>query len=121
MTVYATTGTTSTLPEQMVARELDRLGVDYQTQNPMFGGRDQPGGLVADFYIPYYGLIISVIGTYWHQTPGRRAQDSLQRTVLAGQGITTIYITDEMILRNARYYVEAALRLEDYSGWGKLL
>lgn len=112
---------TPTVPELAVMRELDRLNVEYEYQSAMMGGREVRGGLIADFYIPYLSLIISVVGIYYHQDPSRRAQDSIQRTALAGQGITTIYITDEQISRNARYYVEAALRLEDFSGWSRLL
>jgi G:T-mismatch repair DNA endonuclease (very short patch repair protein) len=112
---------TATLPELAVQRELDRLGIDYEFQSEFFGGRMQKGGAVADFYIPSRGIVISVIGIYWHTDPTRRAQDAIQRLSLIAQGITTIYITDEQIKRNVRHYVEEALMGNDLSGWGNLL
>lgn len=107
----------ATLPEMKVASILESLGVGFEFQHQVLGGPQEPGSARADFYIPDRSLIISVIGVYWHSDPARRAQDMMQKLALISQGIITIYITDEQIERSARYYVEAALRLEDLSGW----
>jgi multisubunit Na+/H+ antiporter MnhB subunit len=110
--------TTRTLPELAVRYELTRLGIYYEEQVPFFGGREAAGGAVTDFYIPAYALVLSVIGIYWHESPARRAQDLLQRIALFSVGIFTVYITDEQINRNVRYYVEEALQYRDHSDWG---
>jgi|26BtaG_2_1085354.scaffolds.fasta_scaffold00283_19 very-short-patch-repair endonuclease len=111
----------ATLPEVKVHQALTKLGISFEFQSTKMGGTQVKGGAVVDFYIPSLRLVISVIGTYWHSDPDRRVQDSLQRTMLASQGITTIYITEEMALRNALYYVQEALRGVDHSGFGRLL
>ncbi len=114
-------GFTATIPEMKVASILDKKGINYEFQRSFMGGRESAGGSISDFYLPYLSLIISVLGIYWHISPTNRARDSLQRESLSGFGITTIYITDEQISRNATFYVEEALELRDHSGWGALL
>jgi very-short-patch-repair endonuclease len=110
-------GYIATIPEALVARELDKLGVDYEFQSQTLGYRGEKGSALSDFVLPYFGLIISIIGIYWHSGTSSRAKDMLQKVMLARQGYTVIYITDEQTLRNAGYYVKEALNGNDLSGW----
>lgn len=109
-------GQPATLPERIVARELDKLGIRYIFQQSFLGGRFQSGGLVSDFYIPSLSLILSILGTYWHASPSVRAKDILQRIAVLSQGITTIFIREEDVMARARYYVSQALLGNDLSG-----
>lgn len=109
-------GQPATLPEYKVSKELDKLGIGYQFQRPFLGGRWQSGGVIADFYVPSYSILISVIGTYWHASPSIRAKDIIQRTAILSQGIQTIFIKETDILRRPRYFVGQALLGNDLSG-----
>ena len=108
-------GYPATLPERKVADVLNSLSIAYEFQTPFLGGRTQAGGVIADFYIYEYSLIISVLGEYWHSDPRRNAQDLMQRTALASTGVTTIFIDEADIMRDASYYVKAALMGMDLS------
>ena len=104
----------ATTPELAVIRALEslgyRMGVDYEFQSKMMGGRDVKGGMIADFLIFSLKLIIRVQGEYYHY--GRadvEARDKYQKEALTSQGYTVVDINAEDALRNARYYVEKAL------------
>ena len=109
-------GQPATLPEFLVGKELDRLGISYQFQRPFLGGRTQSGGLIADFYIASLSILISVLGTYWHSSPSVRAKDILQRIAILSQGIQTIFIREEDVLKRPRHFVGQALLGNDLSG-----
>ena len=109
-------GQPATLPERLVGRELDRLGISYQFQQSFLGGRTQSGGVVADYYLPGYSMILSILGTYWHSSPQVRAKDLLQRIAVLSQGIQTIFIREADALKRPRYYVGQALLGNDLSG-----
>ena len=112
---YAIQGLPATLPEYLAAKELNKLGIDYEFQSSFMGGRTQTGGVVADFYLREHNLILSVRGEYWHHLPGRSFQDMIQRLALISQGIQTIFIDEADILRNPAFYVAEALKGNDYS------
>ena len=121
----ATDNLIASLPELMVYRELIRRNLfpdlDFYFQSPLFGGRVR-GGYVIDFMFgpTYPGLAINVQGTYYHyeQGSGRLAQDELLRAQMAGMGITLIFIDEDDIMDNVRYYVGEALQYRDHSRLG---
>jgi len=53
--------------EAYVARALDKYGLEYVFQYPLFGGTELRGGLVVDFvvYNPF-PIPLEVFGEYWH-------------------------------------------------------
>ena len=105
-----------TLPEWLVFRELTRLGEEFEYQSSKLGGRQERGGVVVDFWIADRNLALNVASQYWHYgRPEGILNDKLQREALLAMGLEIIYLDEEALLRNARYYVEAALRGEDYS------
>ena len=113
---------TATAPELAVLNELVRLGktpgFDFTFQASILGGRLEKGGLIVDFlFNDPPGLAISVAGEYWHFERGFevRAQDLIARQVLAGLGITLIFIEESHALEDVRYYVGEALRFRDHS------
>jgi hypothetical protein len=108
-------GVTASLPEYTIAKELDRMGLVYEFQTPMLGGREVKGGLVADFYLPNYSLIISVLGVYYHYELNKTAKDVIEATAIMSQGISTIFIDEDDALKNPHYYIEEALRGIDHS------
>ncbi len=109
----------ASLPELSIARELERMGLAYEFQTSFMGGRMVAGGLVADFYLPNYSLIISVLGEYFHYGLQRTASDVLQALGMNSQGISTIFIDESDALKNPRYYIQEALRGIDHSKLAK--
>ncbi len=114
------------LPEFLVYRELERRGlqdgVDFTFQSPLMGGRLQRGGAIVDFLFnnpPDLG--ISVLGTYYHYGLGSAsmARDLMQRAQLAGQGINLVFIDEDDIMQDVRYYVGEALNYRDHSRMAK--
>lgn len=108
-------GLSATIPERRVADALDSLNVIYVFQEPFFGGIGQAGGIVADFYLPEYLLIISILGEYYHYEMNRTGRDVLQSISVASQGIKTIFIDESSIMTDAKYYVQQALLGNDLS------
>ena len=108
--------------EQMVFEELLRRGYkhgeDFTYQAPFFGGRVDKGGLVVDFLFSNPpGLAINPLGEYYHYEQGieQRTADKISKVMLAGQGITLIFIDSEDLHRDLRFYVGEALAFRDHS------
>ena len=111
-----------TEPERRCYNALIQLGkipdVDFQFQSSLLGGRADKGGLVIDFIFSNPNdLAISVLGIYFHYrlNGGSRGSDLMTRELLAVQGLTLIFIDEEDLLEDARYYVEQALQYRDHS------
>jgi len=105
-----------TLPEYLVYVELTRMKIEFEYQSSQLGGRQERGGSVADFYIPSLGLILNIQSLYWHYgRPEARQFDRLQREQLEAQGLTVVYLDEEDLLKNARYFVSEALNGIDHS------
>ena len=111
-----------TEPERRCYNALIQLGkipdVDFQFQSSLLGGRADKGGLVIDFIFSNPNdLAISVLGIYFHYrlNGGSRGRDLMTRELLAVQGLTLIFIDEEDLLEEARYYVEQALQYRDHS------
>jgi len=108
-------------PEWLVFRELERTGlkegVDFLYQSVRFGGRQQKGGAIFDFEI--YNppdLCINVQSEFFHySTVDQRSHDALRRAQVESQGVTLIFIDEADLRKNARFFVRAALRFQDYS------
>jgi G:T-mismatch repair DNA endonuclease (very short patch repair protein) len=59
--------------EKTIREVLDRIGVVYESQKPMYYW-------VCDFYLPDYDLVIEVMGDYWHCNPSiYKEPDQIQR------------------------------------------
>ncbi|MAH48143.1 hypothetical protein CMI37_20130 [Candidatus Pacearchaeota archaeon] len=115
-------GFPGSLPEFQVFVELTRLGkvpgLDFTYQNRFFGGRLEKGGLVIDFlFQDPPDLAINVQGVYWHygRTSDIEALDRASRAILAGEGITLIFIDEDDITKNVRFFTSEALRFRDHS------
>ena len=110
----------ATKPERVIYSVLTKMGIQFTFQSKFFGGRTVRGGIIADFYLPTYSLVISVLGEYYHYEKNRLAIDILQRTALEGDGIHVIFIDEEDALKNPKYYIEEAIRGFDHSKLGKM-
>ena len=98
-------------------------GEDFTYQSALQGGRMQKGGLVIDFeFINPPDLAINVQGVYYHYEFGieTRARDLIARVQLAGNNVNLIFIDDNHLLNNPKYYVEEALKYRDHSQLGSL-
>ena len=113
------------LPEYLVNEALIELGkepdLDFFYQSPFAGGRMQRGGLVIDFiFVNPPDLAINVQGEYYHYEMGAdiKARDLLARAMLAGDGISLIFIDEGDVYRDAVGYTRDALRYRDRSRLG---
>ena len=113
------------LPEYLVNEALIELGkepdLDFFYQSPFAGGRMQKGGLVIDFiFVNPPDLAINVQGEYYHYEMGAdiRARDLIARSMLAGDGITLIFIDESDVHKDAIGYTRDALRYRDRSRLG---
>ena len=100
-----------------------RPNEDFIYQSPLAGGRMDKGGLVVDFvFANPPDLAINVQGVYYHYEFGieTKARDLIARVQLAGNGITLIFIDDDDLIQDPKYYVEEALRYRDHSQIGAL-
>ena len=113
------------LPEYLVNEALIELGkepdLDFFYQSPFAGGRMQRGGLVIDFiFVNPPDLAINVQGEYYHYEMGAdiRARDLIARSMLAGDGITLIFLDESDVHKDAVGYTRDALRYRDRSRLG---
>ena len=96
-------------------------GQDFTYQSPLMGGRLDKGGFVIDFmFTNPPDLAINVQGVYYHYEFGveAKARDVMARASLAGQNITLIFIDDDHLLSDPRYYCREALNYRDHSRLG---
>ena len=96
-------------------------GQDFTYQSPLMGGRLDKGGVIIDFmFTDPPDLAINVQGVYYHYEFGveAKARDVMARASLAGQNITLIFIDDDHLLSDPRYYCREALNYRDHSRLG---
>ena len=99
-------------------------GEDFTYQSPLMGGRLDKGGFIIDFmFTNPPDLGINVQGVYYHyqKYPGggeSKARDVLARASMAGENITLVFIDDDDLMRDPRYYCREALNYRDHSRLG---
>jgi len=71
--------TPDSVEEWRVALALDRLGIEYEFQKEVLGGKRVSGGSVVDFWLftAPYPTPLYVDGTYWHK--GMKSYDDINR------------------------------------------
>ena len=85
------------------------------------GGRLDKGGFIIDFlFSDPPDLAINVQGVYYHYEFGveAKARDVMAKASLAGQNITLVFIDDDDLLSDPRYYCREALNYRDHSRLG---
>ena len=111
-------------PEYIAYQTFVELGLepgnDFTYQSPLMGGRMDKGGLVLDFLFPDRNLAVNVQGVYYHYEFGveSKARDTMARASLAGDDITLIFIDDDDLLQDPKYYCREALNYRDHSRLG---
>ena len=96
-------------------------GQDFTYQSPLLGGRLDKGGFIIDFmFTDPPDLAINVQGVYYHYEFGveAKARDVMARASLAGQNITLVFIDDDDLMSDPRYYCREALNYRDHSRLG---
>ena len=113
------------LPEYVAYQTFIELGlepgVDFTYQSPLMGGRMEKGGFVLDFlFNKPPDLAVNVQGVYYHYEFGveAKARDVMARASLAGQNLTLIFIDDDDLIRDPKYYCREALNYRDHSRLG---
>ena len=110
------------LPEYIAYITFIQLGKDpnqdFSYQSSLMGGRMDKGGAVLDFmfYEPP-DLAVNIQGVYYHYETGvsTQARDLMMRSMVAGQGVTLIFIGDDDLFNDPRYYCREALNYRDHS------
>ena len=96
-------------------------GEDFVYQSPLAGGRLDKGGIVLDFVFSNPpDLAVNIQGVYYHYEFGVevKARDLMARAMMAGQGISLIFVDDDDLIRDAVYYCREALNYQDHSQLG---
>ena len=113
------------LPEYIAYQTFIELGlepgVDFTYQSPLLGGRMEKGGFVLDFlFNEPPDLAVNVQGVYYHYEFGveAKARDVMARASLAGQNITLVFIDDDDLIQDPRFYCREALNYRDHSRLG---
>ena len=113
------------VPEYVAYQTFIELGLepgeDFTYQSPLMGGRMDKGGIILDFlFTNPPNLAVNVQGVYYHYQFGVevKARDLMARASLAGQNITLIFIDDDDLMKDPRYYCREALRYKDHSRLG---
>lgn len=65
---------TRTAPELLTDLMLNKMGVTFQAQMPVSGGKLALGGGVLDFVIPAQGLALNVHGAYFHDATAAKTE-----------------------------------------------
>lgn len=80
----------ATIPELLVYTWLQREGLKFEFQVPMFGGRNFSNGLVIDFLLYRDGTsadVLSVNGEFWHSISRKGFRDQTASLRMLGQQI----------------------------------
>ena len=96
-------------------------GKDFTYQSPLMGGRMEKGGFILDFlFDDPPDLAVNVQGVYYHYEFGveAKARDVMARGSMAGQNITLIFIDDDDLMKDPRFYCREALNYKDHSRMG---
>ena len=96
-------------------------GKDFTYQSPLMGGRMDKGGVIIDFlFDDPPELAVNVQGVYYHYEFGveAKARDIMARASMAGQNITLIFIDDDDLVKDPRFYCREALNYKDHSRLG---
>ena len=96
-------------------------GEDFTYQSPLMGGRMEKGGIILDFvFTNPPDLAVNIQGTYYHYEMGVevRARDTMARAMMAGQGVSLIFIDDDDLIRDPMFYCREALNYRDHSRLG---
>ncbi len=83
--------------EKKVYDWLERNGVSFSTQVPMFGASRELGGATVDFVLPDRHICLRCMGTYWHSGFESKARDLLGKERLLGQGYVVVDIWEETL------------------------
>ena len=113
------------IPEYVAYQTFVRIGKepgeDFSYQSPLMGGRMDKGGVVLNFvFTNPPDLAVNIQGVYYHYEFGVevRARDLMARAMMAGDGISLIFIDDDDLMRDPEYYCREALNYRDHSRLG---
>ena len=123
--VQVPSGWEGSIPEYITYQTFVELGkepgLDFTYQSPLMGGRMDKGGFVLDFiFTDPPDLAVNVQGVYYHYEFGveTKARDIMARASLAGQNMTLIFIDEDDLMEDPRYYCREALLYRDHSRLG---
>lgn len=95
----------ATVPELIALEFLDRRGIDYEYQVPIFGGRQQKGGQILDMVVKFgvgRAYAWRIQGQVIHSLRGRPQLDAIQESALIGAQIGGTTIHDVLDIYDSR-------------------
>ena len=105
----------ATEPEKKVYFALVKIGEQFTFQSQMLGFPGAKGSTRADFTLPQLGLVLRVVGEYWHSFPETKARDQLQKIALSTEGWLVIDLMESDIMRDVDFYVQEAILGKSYA------
>lgn len=98
-----------------------RLGVEFDYQLPIAGGRTTFGGFVIDFLV-YPDLVLQPQGQRWHlQDPTDRARLRIEKLLMSSRGYRVIYLWEDDLLQRGDYAIALALRGQELNSFRNVL
>ena len=70
-------------------KALQKHAITFQMQVNYEGGVGILGGMRVDFVLMDFNIVLRVMGP-WHQFPGARSRDEMQRVYLSGRGFNVV-------------------------------
>lgn len=77
--------------EKLVYGTIDKLGVPYKKQMPLFNK------FVVDAFFPQQSLVLEIFGRYWHELPVNKRKDFSKKKYLEKCGFNVEVIWDDEI------------------------
>jgi very-short-patch-repair endonuclease len=107
------------LPERILYRRLTQLGIVFDFQSSLDGGRMELGGIVADFILPDYMFILNPVGPT-HKDAYQHQKDIEQAQILEAMGYTVFFIEENVIYDEPAFeeWIRRVLTLSWGSGGG---
>lgn len=88
-----------------------RLGIEFEYQLPIVGGRTVYGGFVIDFFIRLGFMAWNVQGLRYHLEKARdRAKTQVQAALLSGRGYKVVQLWEDDLLDRPEFTIEAAIK-----------
>lgn len=95
-----------TLPERILYNWLVKEEHSFVMQRKEFGGRDMPGGAIADFVVyslHFRPVALRIMGDYWHgpNFPDTQARDDAQSARMRARGYIVVDLIESEIYNAA--------------------
>ncbi|MCJ7828255.1 MAG: hypothetical protein MUP81_00745 [Dehalococcoidia bacterium] len=85
-------------PEKKVVDWLIKHKILFNSQQPMFGGSTELGGVTVDIVLPDRNIVIRIFGGYWHSGFQAKARDLMGKENLINAGYQVVDLWEESLV-----------------------